>query len=112
MHRKTLVLLAVLLVGASGCNKPKSSTFGGKISFRGQPVTSGVIFFIGPAPKLQMGMGTIRDDGTYMATDVPVGEVRVTVQAPNLPPTCADPDKSGLAFTISSAMTSLDIAIP
>jgi hypothetical protein len=112
MHRATFVLVALLVINVSACNKSQSATFGGNISFRGQPVTSGVIFFIGPAPNLHMGMGTIRDDGTYVATDVPVGEVRVTVQAPKLPPTCADPEKSGLAFTISSAMESLDIAIP
>jgi hypothetical protein len=107
------LLLAVLvaLLAAVGCAKP-TSTFGGKVSFRGQPVTSGVIFFLGPAPKMQMGMGTIRDDGTYVATDVPVGEVRVSFQVPKLPPELADPNKSGLTYTITSGMTVLDIAIP
>lgn len=46
--------LAALVVAAR-CSKP-TSTFGGNVSFRGQPVTTGVIFFLGPAPKLQRGM--------------------------------------------------------
>lgn len=61
---------------------------------------------------MQMGMGTIRDDGTYVATDVPVGEVRVSFQAPGVPAKYADPNKSELIYTITSDSTSLDIEIP
>jgi hypothetical protein len=103
----TLLLLVVLV----GCGKP-TSTFQGKVSFRGQPVTSGVIYFLGPAPQMQMGMGTIHDDGTYVATDVPVGEVRVSFQAPGLPAKYGDPNKTELVYTITSGMTALDIDIP
>jgi hypothetical protein len=109
--RRPLKIALVLLFAAGGCSKP-TSTFGGKASFHGQPITAGVIFFLGPAPKYQMGMGTIRDDGTYVATDVPVGEVRVSLNAPKLPPEFADPNKSGLVYTITAGMTLLDIAIP
>jgi hypothetical protein len=108
---RVLPVALILLVAASGCSKP-TSTFGGKVSFRGQPITTGVIFFLGPAPKYQMGMGTIRDDGTYVATDVPVGDVRVSLNVPKLPPEFGDPNKSGLMYTITAGMTSLDIAIP
>jgi hypothetical protein len=110
MFRVAPAWLAILVV-VTGCNKP-TSTFGGKVSFRGQPVTTGVIYFLGPAPKMQMAMGTIHDDGTYIATDVPVGEVRVSFQAPKLPVKYADPNKSGLVYTISSGMTTLDIDVP
>ena len=94
-----------------GCAQP-TSTFHGKITYQGKPVTRGVIYFLGPPPNMRIGMGTIHDDGTYIATDVPVGEVRVSFQAPGLAAKYGDPNKSELVFTITSRMTSLDIAIP
>ncbi|HEY1378382.1 MAG TPA: hypothetical protein VGF55_16405 [Gemmataceae bacterium] len=111
MSRVAPAGIAALLALVCGCGR-STSTFGGKVTFQGQPVTSGVIYFLGPAPKMQMGMGTIRDDGTYVATDVPVGEVRVSFQAPKLPAKYADPNTSGLVYTITSGMTSLDISVP
>lgn len=112
MRRHLSALAVVILAAVAGCNQPTTSTFGGKVSYQGQPVTSGVIYFLGPAPKYQMGMGTIRDDGTYSATDVPVGEVKVSFQAPKLPHKYGDPNQSGLVYTIAPGMTSLDIAVP
>jgi hypothetical protein len=108
---KARILVGALLFTLAACAKP-SSTFGGKVTLHGQPVTSGVIYFQGPAPKRLMGMGTIRDDGTYVATDVPVGEVRVAFQAPNIPAEYTDPNVSKLVYTITSGMTTLDIAVP
>jgi hypothetical protein len=103
----TILLLAALV----GCGKP-TSTFRGKVTFHGRPLTSGVIYFLGPAPQMRMGMGTIHDDGTYVATDVPVGEVRVSFQAPGLPAKYGDPNRSELVYEITSGMTSLDVEIP
>jgi hypothetical protein len=111
MSRVAPTGVAVLLAVACGCGQ-STSTFTGKVTYQGQPVTSGVIYFLGPAPKMQMGMGTIRDDGTYVATDVPVGEVRVSFQVPKLPAKYADPNTSGLVYAITSGMASLDIAVP
>ena len=112
MPTRWLAIAAISLVGLPGCAERATSTFTGRITFRGQPITSGVIYFLGPAPKMQMGMGTIRDDGTYVATDVPVGEVRVSLQAPNLPAKYADPNKSELVYTIAADTRSLDVTIP
>ena len=110
--RKLLVASVVwLLIVLAGCGKP-TSTFSGKVTHRGQPIRSGVIYFLGPAPKMQMGMGTIHDDGTYVATDVPVGEVRVSFQAPGVPEKYTDPNKSELIYTITPDSTSFDIEIP
>jgi hypothetical protein len=111
MKRRTLAF-AVLALGAAGCGEPKPATFHGTVSFAGKPLTSGVIYFLGPEPKMQMGMGTIRDDGTYTATDVPVGEVRVSFQAPGVPKKFGDPNTSELKYTIGPDTKSLDIDIP
>jgi hypothetical protein len=112
MTRHAIGFAALALLVAAGCNKPATSTFHGTVSYRGKPLTGGVIYFLGPEPKMQMGMGTIRDDGTYTATDVPVGEVRVSFQVPGLPKKFADPNTSQLKYTITPEMSSLDIDIP
>jgi hypothetical protein len=111
MKQLALGLAALTLAVLTGCSSPTSSTFHGTASYRGQPLKSGVIYFLGPAPEMRMGMGTIYDDGTYTATDVPVGEVRVSFQAPGLPKKYADPNKSELVYTITAGMTSLDVTI-
>jgi hypothetical protein len=111
MTRRAAVFVVVFVAATSGCSKP-TSTFHGKVSIQGKPLTSGVIFFLGPAPKMQMGMGTIHEDGNYTATDVPVGEVRVAFQAPDIPVKYRDVNKSDLIYTITSGMTSLDIIVP
>jgi hypothetical protein len=112
MKKLILVCASLALVVLSGCGRPATSTFHGAVSFRGQRLNSGVIYFLGPAPQMRMGMGTICDDGTYTATDVPVGEVRVSFQAPGLPAKYGDPNKSELTYTITSGMNSLDISVP
>jgi hypothetical protein len=112
MKKLAIVCATLALTVLSGCSRPTTSTFHGTVSYRGQPIRSGVIYFLGPAPQMQMGMGTIHDDGRYTATDVPVGKVRVSFQAPGLPAKYADPNKSEMTYTITSGMRSLDIAVP
>jgi hypothetical protein len=112
MKKLALVCMTLALAFLSGCSKPTTSTFHGTVSYRGEPIRSGVIYFLGPAPKMQMGMGTIHDDGKYTATDVPVGEVRVSFQAPGLPEKYSDPNQSEIICTITPRMTSLDITVP
>jgi hypothetical protein len=112
MRKVGLAIAAVVAAALAGCARQDTSTFQGKVTYQGQPVTSGVIYFLGPAPDMRMGMGTIHDDGTYAATDVPVGQVRVAFQAPGIPRKYADPNTTPLVFTITAGMTALDINVP
>jgi hypothetical protein len=112
MKQFLLGCAALTLAALMGCSSPTTSTFHGNVSYRGQPLRSGVIYFLGPAPQMRMGMGTIHDDGTYTATDVPVGEVRVAFQAPGVPKRYTDPNQSALVYTITPDMTELDVTIP
>jgi hypothetical protein len=112
MKRTLVLVLAVAAAALTGCSRSGTSTFHGKVEYAGRPVTSGVIYFLGPAPEMRMGMGTIYDDGTYSATDVPVGDVRVSFQAPGVPRQYGDPNTSALVFKITPEMKSLDISIP
>jgi len=112
IHKIASAFAVVALALLTGCSKPTSATFHGKVSYHGHPLKSGLIYFLGPAPEMRMGMGTIYDDGTYTATDVPVGEVRVAFLAQEIPPQYRDPNRSELIYTIEAGMTSLDIDIP
>jgi hypothetical protein len=108
---KKIAFVCAALALLSGCGK-QTSTFHGTVSCGGKPLRSGVIYFLGPAPEMRMGMGTIQDDGKYTATDVPVGEVRVSFQAPGVPEKYTDPHNSDLVYTITRGMSSLDIEVP
>lgn len=74
--------VGVLLVCASmaGCGKSESGTkVRGKITYNGQPVTTGLINFLAAGSR-PMG-GAIQADGTYEFT-LPAGEYQVRVDAP------------------------------
>lgn len=107
----SLLLMGFAVAFVMGCRQ-STSTFTGTITYQGQPIRTGVVYFLGPPPKMQMGMGTFQDNGIYIATDVPVGEVRVSFQVRGLPAKYCDPNKSELVYTITPTMKSLDIAIP
>ena len=99
------------MLSLSGCKDAVQATFGGKITHKGQPVSAGVIYFLGPEPARQLGMGTIMN-GTYTATDVPVGRVRVSFQVAGLPEKYSDPNRSTLEFDVTANTRNLDIDIP
>jgi hypothetical protein len=69
-HSLLTTLLATAAMGLlSGCGeaKPKTAPVHGKITFDGQPLTTGNIMFI-PDPTGQYSMGYIAADGTYSLT--------------------------------------------
>jgi hypothetical protein len=70
------LLLAFLALGCGGSNATVN-TLEGKITYKGAEVTGGSIIFHpaggGPIP------GFIKADGTYIASDIPPGEVTVTI---------------------------------
>jgi hypothetical protein len=113
------------------------ATLTGKVTYQGKPVSVGAIYFHGPAGEV--AMGNLTDTGTFVATDIPVGEVRVSlrVQDPgvysqqlqgaggrgaktrpkdedkvtSVPAKYSDPATSGLAYTITPGLTALDVTI-
>ena len=134
--RPGLFLLAVL-VAAQGCSARKT-TIHGTVTYKGAPVSVGAIYFHGPDNR--MAMGNLAEDGTFTATDVPLGEVRVSLQvrdpgaytrqmrdptnrptgnpkggaAPgvtSVPAKYADPDTSGLKYQIDSRTRELEVTL-
>jgi hypothetical protein len=136
MFRRSLLLLALPLVlapGAGCAGKARATTtVTGQVTYRGAPVTVGAIYFHGQ--DNQVAMGTIGADGTFTATDVPVGEVRVSLQVrdpvaygqqlgkpgktgadpgrvTSVPAKFADPKTSGVKYVIESGMTNLEVKL-
>jgi hypothetical protein len=75
-----LALALAIGAGVSGCGK-RSATVSGQVTYKGKPVTSGTVVFFGadgqPSPP-----ATVQEDGTYKATTVPTGPVKVVVDNP------------------------------
>jgi len=120
--------LVVLVVVALGCGGDRKVTVNGTVSYKGQPLSGGMLQFVGPngAPAAAM----IQRDGKFIMTDVTPGEVKVSIMATpqsgprgdkappapkvapvELPERYRDPEKSGLKYTITSDTKQLDIKI-
>ena len=75
-----LASLAVVLGIAIGCDTgPTTFSVSGTVTYKGQPLKSGLINFKEPRGR-PLG-GGIRPDGTY-EFDVPAGEYQVRIDAP------------------------------
>jgi hypothetical protein len=127
---RLLGLAAVVVVVVSGCSdQGKKVTINGTISYRGQPVPSGILRFVGLEGAYSAAV--IQPDGTFIITDVVPGEVKVGVmespqgsgssggktspaaKAPtfSLPGKYQNPESSGLTYTITSETRQLNIDI-
>ena len=70
--------LSVLLVACTGCGE-KLATVTGKVTYQGKSVTSGVVL-LANADNTKIDRAPIGADGSYTATRVPFGELRVAVE--------------------------------
>jgi hypothetical protein len=79
-----LFLLVCAMVGCSSGNSAVPGSIAGKITYKGQPVKGGTMKFFGTD-----GVGydaKILPTGAYSATDIPIGELVVTVDTESLKP--------------------------
>jgi hypothetical protein len=130
--RRLLGLVAVAVVAVAGCSDKgvKKVTVRGTISYKGQPLQSGILKFVGPAGSYSAAV--IQPDGTFIITDVVPGEVKVGVmEAPQgsgsssgerassgpksspvaLPEKYREPETSGVKYTITPETKELAIEI-
>jgi hypothetical protein len=71
----TVVFLVLVLT--AGCAKPKGS-ISGKVLYKDKPLTGGFItFIVANGPSLS---AKIQSNGEYRIDNVPVGEVKITIQ--------------------------------
>jgi hypothetical protein len=77
-----LIVFSIGLMGLgilAGCN-PSTTKVHGVVKYKGKPLTHGAVVFFGNDNMTYPG--DIRPDGTYVAVNVPQGEVLVVVQVP------------------------------
>ena len=123
--------LSVLLAAGCGSN---NSSLDGKVSYKGQPVTSGMVVVLNP--DRTTAKGEIEPDGTYSVSGVSShGSVQVGVLSPDpahhatrpahsrkpkpkpsagwvaLPDTAGNPSTSGIEFEMAGSATR-DIVLP
>ena len=78
-------LLFFLLLAIPGCGGGRATaTVTGTVSYQGKPLPAGKVSFWGPND--QVASALIGEDGTYEATNVPLGLVKVAVSTPLPPP--------------------------
>jgi hypothetical protein len=78
-----LVLLA--LVALTGCGG-STSTVKGKVSYNGKLLKGGNVTFISTTSGKPSVSAPIMEDGTYLATGVPTGKVKICVETLSLNP--------------------------
>ncbi len=85
-------MLPLFLV-AVGCGKSTlpTATVSGKVTYKGQLLKGGSLAFFLSNDLSKGTTATINEDGTYSATQVPVGEVKVTVETSSLLPSPSPP---------------------
>jgi hypothetical protein len=130
--RACLLGLVAIVVAASGCGGDgnKKMTINGTVSYKGQPLSGGMLQFVGSKGGTPSA-APIQKDGTFLMTDVEPGEVKVSITATpqssgpsgdkagsgpkitpdDLPEKYRDPEKSGLKYTITPDTRQLDIKI-
>lgn len=127
-------LRVLLLLAISGCSKSSSATVSGHVHYKGDPVTIGSVTFYGT--DNQTATAPIKADGSYTATEVPLGTVKVAVITPRqmsaamakglqklkkgqftppttktvaVPPQYSKPEQSGLELTVRSGKQPFEI---
>src|SRR5690242_7155152 len=83
-------LVVLLALALSECSSGKGKVTG-KVTYKGETVPAGTVAFYGKGDAVSSA--PISPDGTYTATSVPLGEVKVTVSTPP-PVTAADLEKA------------------
>lgn len=79
--RRASAAALIALAGIVGCNSsPAKGNVTGKVTLNNSPVTSGRITFHHENGK-DAATALLNPDGAYSVTDVPTGEVKVTVES-------------------------------
>jgi hypothetical protein len=126
--------LVLLVSVVSGCGKPEG-TVTGHVRYKGETVAAGNVIFYGS--DNQAVTASINSDGSYTATKVPLGAVKVAVNTPQMsegmvkslqkmkkgqiPPAASKtvavperygkPEKSGLELTVTQGSQPFEIEL-
>jgi hypothetical protein len=127
LRRIPLVVALISVAGTFGCGpqrveRPDRARVTGKVTYNGKPVQGGVIVFHSISDSKKSGGGSLKEDGSYSVTNVPIGEAQVTVDTESLKPHLGSlyvklPDRymsseeSGLTFTVEAGENSKDFVL-
>lgn len=125
-------MAALIAAGCSGAKTPQTAGVQGKVSYRGQPVTQGVVLLT-PEGSGQAATGEIQTDGSFQLTTFKKhdgarpGKYRVAVQPfpatgavpglefpggkPPIPAKYLDVHSSGLTAEIKSGKNTLELTL-
>jgi hypothetical protein len=113
-------LLSLACLAGCSCSGDRLRVVRGTVSVDGAPLPYGVVQFHGPTGRLVTAV--VQGDGTFTATDLPPGEVRVAVvedimttpkgkQRAQIPAKYKDAQTSGLSYTITRTIRNLEIVL-
>lgn len=139
LKHRIVGMAAIWALVVAGCGGgPPTAAVSGKITYKGQPVPTGTVSFVSEST---VASGQI-SNGQYTVAQAPIGPVKITVSTPAIPdamqqrqmkqsvegksatgaagmtpvavpPAFANPDSSGLTYTVTSASPqNHDIEIP
>jgi hypothetical protein len=80
----TSLIAALALLGCNKGNVNAPARVSGKLTYKNQPIKAGMMFL--HTPDGSKYPAQISSDGTYSATDIPAGELIVTVSTDHLSP--------------------------
>lgn len=94
-RRQILFTLAVFPLALAGCTKNPNAPaqISGVVKYKGQPLPGGTIVFHDSEGKAYSA--PIQQDGKYQLTDIPVGEMKVTVETESVNPSKKQPTYGG-----------------
>jgi hypothetical protein len=110
------VVLAVgLVITPIACSSQRpTGEVQGRVTYKGVPLPEGIVLFL--AEDRRQDIGSIRQDGTYVVEQAPVGPNKVSVQtSPPSPPLgpallrANEPEKKGLPTGYKSPVKSITI---
>jgi hypothetical protein len=118
-------LLALNLVGCSGKSAESTTSVEGVVKYKGAPLPGGRITFSSAKEKGKIAAASINNDGTYKVNNPPIGEVKIGVEGPSppsdsskgnkplvvLPKDYANPDKSGLTYTVKEGSQTFNVEL-
>jgi hypothetical protein len=114
---------AALALAVSSCSdrdRLSGAETAGRVTLDGRPFTAGTVVFVGPTGST---VAEIQSDGSYRATNVPLGQVRVLLapsgpagaardgRSPAPPSRYRSADTSGLTLTVSPGDNPYDIVL-
>jgi hypothetical protein len=78
-----LLLIPCVAIGCGSGNSQVPGSLSGKITYKGQPLKGGMLKFFASADSTGYD-GIISPSGNYNATDIPIGDLIVTVDTEHL----------------------------